>query len=255
MVRVAIVCAYDGSGFRGFARQQGLRTVQGEIEGALERLARDPIVTVGAGRTDSGVHARHQVLHADVPERIAAEPPALCRRLQAITGRDLTVYAVSGVSKEFDARFSALERCYHYLVDDRPFPDPLLRHTVAAWPHPVSVSRMRAGAKTLLGTHDFSAFCRPRPGQSLVREVRRLAIERREGLVSFRVDANAFLHQMVRRVVGLLLEVGDGYREPEEVAEVLEGKDRSRSSRIAHPEGLTLIEVRYPARFHIPSPL
>jgi tRNA pseudouridine38-40 synthase len=242
--RMRLVVAYDGAPFSGFARQRDRRTVQGELEAALGRLAKQPVVTVGAGRTDAGVHARGQVVHADVPAGL--DPDRVRRALNRGLGPAIVVREAAWAPAGFDARLSARRRTYVYRIDDSGEPDPLLRGFVLAWPRPLDLSRMREAARPLLGEHDFAAFCRSRSGATTTRRLRSLGIRRRDGLVEVRLVADAFCWQMVRGIVGHLLLVGDGRRDPASTAAVLAAADRSRAGNIAPAHGLVLESVSYP---------
>ena len=241
--RLRLVIAYDGAPFSGFARQPDRRTVQGELEAALGRLAKRPVVTVGAGRTDAGVHARGQVVHADVPAGL--DPERVRRALNRGLGPAITVREAAWAPPGFDARLSARRRTYVYRVDDSGEPDPLLRGFVLVWPRPLDLSRMREAARPLIGEHDFAAFCRSRPGTTTTRRLRSLGIRRLHGLVEVRLGADAFCWQMVRGIVGHLLLVGDGRRDPAGTAAVLAAADRSRAGNIAPAHGLVLEAVTY----------
>jgi tRNA pseudouridine38-40 synthase len=238
-----MVVAYDGGAFSGFARQKDRRTVQGELEAALERLAGGPVKTVGAGRTDAGVHARGQVVHADVPARL--DPDRVRKSLNRGLRPAISVREAGWAPPGFDARLSARRRTYVYRIDDSGDPDPLLRGFVLAWPRPLDLPRMRQAARPLLGEHDFAAFCRSRPGSTTTRRLRSLGVRRRAGLVEVRLVADAFCWQMVRGIVGHLLLVGDGRRDPDATAAVLAAADRSRAGNIAPAHGLVLESVRY----------
>jgi tRNA pseudouridine38-40 synthase len=242
--RLRLVLAYDGAPFSGFARQRDRRTVQGELEAALGRLAKRPVVTVGAGRTDAGVHARGQVVHADVPAEL--DPERVRRALNGALGPAITVREAAWAPPGFDARLSARRRTYVYRIDDSGAPDPLLRGFVLAWPRPLDLSRMREAARPLLGEHNFAAFCRSRAGATTTRRLRSLGIRRRGRLVEIRLVADAFCWQMVRGIVGHLLLVGDGRRDPAGTAAVLAAADRSRAGNIAPAHGLVLESVTYP---------
>ncbi len=241
--RLRLVVAYDGAPFSGFARQRGRRTVQGELEAALSRLAREPVETVGAGRTDAGVHARGQVVHADVPA--ALDPERVRRVLNGGLGPAVVVRSAAWAPDGFDARFSARRRTYVYRIDDSAAPDPLTRGWVLHWRRPLSVERMRQAARPLVGEHDFAAFCRSRQGAATTRRIRSIAVRRVRGLVEVRVTADAFCWQMVRSIVGHLLDVGDGRREPDRTGEFLAAGDRSALGNVAPPHGLVLESVAY----------
>jgi tRNA pseudouridine38-40 synthase len=242
--RLRLVVAYDGAPFSGFARQRDRRTVQGELEAALSRLAKQPVDTVGAGRTDAGVHARGQVVHADVPARL--DPERVRRALNGALGPEIVVGEAAWAPPGFDARLSARRRTYVYRVDDSGTPDPLQRGFVLAWPRPLSVPRMRQAARPLVGEHDFAAFCRSRAGATTTRRLRSVTVRRAGGLVCVRMVADAFCWQMVRSIVGHLLQVGDGRRDPATTAAVLAGRDRLAVGTVAPPHGLVLESVSYP---------
>jgi tRNA pseudouridine38-40 synthase len=246
--RLRLLLAYDGAPFSGFARQRDRRTVQGELEAALSRLAKQPVLTVGAGRTDAGVHARGQVVHADVPARL--DPERVRRALNGGLGPEIVVREADWAPPGFDARLSASRRAYAYRVDDSGGPDPLLRGFVLAWPRPLSLPRMRAAARPLLGEHDFAAFCRSRSGATTTRRLRSAGIRRAGGLVEVRLVADAFCWQMVRSIVGHLLRVGEGSRDPASTAALLADADRAGVGTVAPAHGLVLESVTYPAPRH-----
>jgi tRNA pseudouridine38-40 synthase len=244
--RMRLTVAYDGGSFSGFARQRDRRTVQGDLEDVLSRLAKRPVRTVGAGRTDAGVHARGQVVHADVPEGL--DPERVRRALNGGLGPAVTVREAAWAPAGFDARFSARRRTYVYRIDDSGDPDPLLRGFVLAWPRRLDLPRMRQAAAPLVGEHDFAAFCRNRQGATTTRRLRSLGIRRRGGLVEVRLVADAFCWQMVRGIVGHLLLAGDGRRDPGSTAGILVAADRSRAGNIAPAHGLVLESVTYVRR-------
>jgi tRNA pseudouridine38-40 synthase len=259
---VRLDLSYDGGGFHGWAAQPGLRTVQGDLQDALRTVLREPDLTVTcAGRTDTGVHARGQVVHADVAEESLAatvgrsgDAPvdALARRLNGVLACDVRVRRVSVAPEGFDARFSALWRRYVYRLSDAPgVPDPLTRGHVLVWPRPLDESAMQEAAAGLLGEHDFAAFCKRREGATTVRRLLDLRVERvrREGGsgLDLTVRADAFCHSMVRALTGCLLAVGEGRRDPSWAAEVLAGRQRDPAVLVVPPHGLCLEEVAYPA--------
>ena len=247
-MRLRIDVAYDGAQFHGWAAQPGLRTVEGELSGALATVLRLPLVELTcAGRTDTGVHARGQVAHCD----LAADPgdlPALARRLNGILDRDVRVRAVAGAPAGFDARFAALWRRYAYrVVDGTDRVDPLTRGHVLSWPRSLDVDAMASASRALVGEHDFAAFCRRRDGATTVRTVLELGWTRGEdGLVVADVRADAFCHSMVRSLVGCLLAVGEGRRPVDWPAQVLERRVRDSAVTVAPAHGLVLEEVAYP---------
>lgn len=235
--------AYDGTEFFGFARQCGRRTVQGLLEERLAMLLRNPVGIVGAGRTDRGVHAAGQVVSFDAPP--ATQPDWVMKRLNRWLAPEIAVVAAAAVPDDFSARFSAVRRSYEYRCYAAPARDPF-QDRFALWlPAMPSVRSMRAGARALIGEHDFSSFCRHGEGP-LTRRVRRVSIAPpAAGRLVFRVEADSFCHQMVRSIVGMLLAVGDGARVPGDVAAALAARDRAAAGPVADPRGLTLVSVSY----------
>jgi tRNA pseudouridine38-40 synthase len=258
VVRLRLDLAYDGTEFHGWAAQPSLRTVQGELEAALAMVLRTGRVGVTcAGRTDTGVHARGQVVHLDVDEGALAAaagrsdlPPveALVRRLNGVLPGDLRVHAGAVVPGEFDARFSALWRRYVYRVADRvELVDPLTRSHVLPWPRALDLEAMNEAAAGLLGEHDFAAFCRRREGATTVRSLLDLQWTRSSaGVAAATVRADAFCHHMVRSLVGSLLPVGEGRRPATWPATLLAGRLRDPAVAVVPASGLTLEEVSYP---------
>ncbi len=235
--------SYDGSGFSGYAKQNGQRTIQQELESALETALGAAFQTSVAGRTDAGVHARGQVVSFDFDGEI--EPVRLQRSLNGILGTEISVAAIIEVEDDFDARFSATWRRYRYLVDPRPSADPLIRHMVWHVARTIDFDAMAEVAKGFVGIHDFSSFCRSTDGKSNVRNLEQAMWVERDGLYEFWVRANAFCHQMVRSMVGYCYDVGRGYSEQGQVSEVIRGGDRSLVGTVAPSRGLTLWDVGY----------
>lgn len=258
-MRLRIDLAYDGSDFKGWARQPEFRTVQGELEGALATALRVPAVAATcAGRTDTGVHARGQVIHVDVEESVLAASAgrsrdpiaeALQRRLNGIVGSDLRILAVTEAPTGFDARFSAVWRRYAYRVADRPgTTDPLTRNHVLAWSRELDVAAMNESARLLIGLHDFASFCKKREGATTIRTLLDLHWYRdAEERAVATVRADAFCHNMVRSLIGCMLAVGEGKREPAWAGEILSATERDPSVLVVPPHGLTLEEVGYPS--------
>ncbi len=257
-MRLRLDLAYDGGDFHGWAAQPGLRTVQGELEQALAmilRLERVPVTC--AGRTDTGVHARGQVVHLDVEEPVllsaagrSTQPPveALARRLNGVLAPDVRVRGARPAPGAFDARFGALWRRSVYRLADQPAAiDPLARGHVVAWGRPLDAGPMDAASQRLLGEHDFAAYCRQREGATTVRRLLELRWERTgAGVLEGTVRADAFCHSMVRSLVGALVAVGEGRRGVEWPGEVLARAVRDPRVLVMPPHGLTLEEVAYP---------
>ena len=244
---VRLTLAYDGTGFHGWARQRGLRTVQGELEAALMPLVGEEIVLAVAGRTDAGVHARAQV--SSFRTERAIDLPRLRLGLDRRLGPEIVVHDVRWAPEGFHARFSATAREYRYRIDDGAWPGAPLAPDIWRRPGRLSVPRMREAAAHLVGERDFASFCRRPPNDgSTSRRLERLAVGRRGDRVDVSARANAFLHQMVRSLVGTLVAVGRGRLEPEDVASILAALDRSRAPQMAPARGLTLERVIYGRR-------
>lgn len=247
LVRVRLTVAYNGTGFRGMAAQPGQRTVAGVLAQALETVAQAPVTLAVAGRTDAGVHAWGQVVSFDVPDASRAVDVAdVANRLNRMLGPEIVVREASAASDGFDPRRSATGRRYRYTVLHRPLPDPWLASTTWWVPAPLDLRTMRAGCAPLLGEHDFSAFCRRQGGASLVRLVREADwFDLGGGLLRFEVEASSFCQQMVRSLVGTLVDAGRGRRTAADVAMALRGSDRAKAGPVAPPHGLCLWEVTY----------
>jgi len=238
---------YDGAAFAGWALQPGQRTVQGVLAQALEVLVpRSGALTV-AGRTDAGVHATGQVAHVDVPAQAWAGIGDLRARLSGLLPHDVRVRDVREVPAAFDARFAALWRRYRYRISDAPWGvDPLRRNDTLHWRRTLDDEAMQSAGTSLLGTHDFAAFCRRRNAGTTIRQLQLLTIQRTGHVLEARVQADAFCHSMVRSLIGALLAVGDGRRPPDWPVSLLAGSVRAGDVQVAPPHGLTLVEVSYP---------
>jgi tRNA pseudouridine38-40 synthase len=237
--------AYDGRGFHGFADNAGVKTVGGALAAALARVLRHPVELACAGRTDTGVHARGQVISFDAAanrldlDRVQRSVNKLLR--PAVAVRDACIAA-----PDFDARHSARSRTYRYVVLNQPWPDPFWAGRSWHVETPLDLDRLRLGCDALIGEHDFTTFCRSRDEISLVRRVTDARWEDDgERRLSFWIQANAFCHQMVRSVVGTLVEVGSGRRRAGDLRGMLEARDRHAAGNLAPPDGLYLWEVRY----------
>lgn len=250
-VRLRLDLAYDGTEFSGWAVQPDRRTVAGVLQAALGQLLGPDGhhgLTV-AGRTDAGVHAVGQVCHVNVA---AAEwrrlADSLLPRLAGVLPPDVRVTAITPVAPEFHARFSALERRYRYRVGDAPYGvDPLRRRDTVAWRRPLDLAALQAAAEPLVGEHDFAAYCRRREEATTIRTLTHLEWHRdRYGVLVATVGADAFCHAMVRSLVGAMLAVGEGRREPGWPAELLGRRQRASEVQVAPPHGLTLVSVAYP---------
>lgn len=247
--RLRLDIAYDGTDFSGWARQNNLRTVCGEIEEKLGAVFRTPVQLTVAGRTDAGVHADGQVAHVDVPADVVPDDPSfLVRRLARFLPKDVRVKAVSLAPEHFDARFSALRRHYEYRVTTARYgADPLRARDVVSFPKALDLNAMQDASSRLLGLHDFAAFCKRREGATTVRDLQRFDWGRDGDLFTAFVSADAFCWSMVRSLVGAILAVGEGRRTSDWIDELLQASSRSSSVLVAPAHGLSLMRVDYPS--------
>jgi tRNA pseudouridine38-40 synthase len=251
-MRIAMGVEYDGSAYCGWQSQPNARNVQDTLQGALSRIAGEPVSVLAAGRTDTGVHATEQVVHFDT--QVARPLTAWVRGANAFLPPDIAVLWAHPVAEEFHARFSAQARSYRYLLINRPS-RTAVHHGKAGWFHaPLDVAQMRHAARYLLGRHDFSAFraaeCQ---AKSPVKQIARLDIRKQGEMIVFDLEADAFLHHMVRNIVGCLVYVGKGKHPPQWVAEVLEGRDRKLAAPTFAPDGLYLRRITYDAKWGLPQ--
>ncbi|MDH3645202.1 MAG: tRNA pseudouridine(38-40) synthase TruA [Gammaproteobacteria bacterium] len=253
-MRCALVIEYDGSGFNGWQHQPAAANVQDCVEQALSRVADHDVKTVCAGRTDSGVHALAQVVHFDT----VVERPAHSWRLGANTHLppSISVVWAGAVADDFNARFSARERTYRYLILNRSSRAAVEQTRAWSYPQCLDVRRMREAAPLFLGKHDFSAFraagCQARTTQ---RTVSQLEVDAHGDHVVIQVAANAFLQNMVRIITGVLVTIGTGDRETHWVDELLNHGDRTQGGVTVPACGLSLVRVRYPEEYGIPMPV
>ena len=235
--------SYDGSGFRGYARQPDVRTVQGELEAAIARVL-GPVRSEVAGRTDAGVHARHQVV--SFLTGVPVDCKRLARSLTKMLGPEVVVYRCEQVADGFSARFSAVRRTYHYRILNRPYPDPLRRSVSWHVSDPLDAAAMDMAIQRLVGEHDFASFCRRAEGRSSVRTVISANWRTRaDDLLRLEIVGSAFCHQMVRSIVAFSAEVGRGRLRPEDTSRVLEARDRNAARGVAPSHGLVLWQVDY----------
>jgi tRNA pseudouridine38-40 synthase len=250
-MRIAVALEYDGTRYAGWQSQPTVPSIQRIAEAALARVAAHPLSLVCAGRTDAGVHAVAQVAHFDTEALRAARGWIL--GANAHLPADVSVVWARRVGNHFHARYSAERRTYCYFILNGFARSALAAHRAALIHRPLDHERMQEAAQTLIGTHDFSAFrsaeCQAR---SPVRRLEQLVVERTGAWVQVRATANAFLHHMVRNLVGLLVAVGEGKEQPAWAREVLESRDRTRCAATAPAQGLYLWSVGYPRAFGLP---
>jgi tRNA pseudouridine38-40 synthase len=243
MTSVRIELEYDGSGFRGWARQPGLRTVQGELEAALATVLREPVELTVAGRTDTGVHALGQVASF---ETAAETPQDLARRLNGVGPDDIAVTAAIVAEDGFNARHDATSRTYLYRVFARSSSSPFEQGRALWWSHRIDHDALESCAAAIVGTHDFTAFT---PTQTdhvrFDRDVLAAAWTWEDDIASFRITADAFMRNMVRVLVGTQLEVASGRRSVSDLEALLQGAPRAAAGDTAPPHGLYLESVSY----------
>jgi tRNA pseudouridine38-40 synthase len=256
MATYRIDLAYDGSGFRGWARNAGVRTVQGELERALATVLQSDVALSVAGRTDAGVHARHQVASFTVGSVIDV---AVVRSLRTMLSPEVSIQDLQLVPEDFNARFSAVRRSYRYFIDEANHHDPLRARWVWHLGESLDVDAMNRAAAAFVGAHDFASLCRAPEAGTTERTVEsalwsREGVSRQssvfsqsgaEGLLVFVVSAKAFCHQMVRSMVALCVDVGRGRIRAGAVPDILEQRDRNAARGVAPPHGLVLWEVEY----------
>lgn len=245
-----LVVAYDGTDFHGFAASEGVPTVMGTLRAEIERVVRTPVELVGAGRTDAGVHAWGQVVSGPIPSD--TDLARLAHSLNRLCGPAISVRSAEWAAPDFSARFSATSRTYRYSVWNDPAPNPLAARFSWHVAAPLDVESMNEGAAALVGDHDFSSFCRrPKVGEgqpepSMVRRLLSAHWTRRDdAMLAFEITASAFCHQMVRSIVGTLVDVGLGRRTATSIAATREARDRAAAGRVAPPTGLVLWSVGY----------
>ncbi|MGN7471732.1 tRNA pseudouridine(38-40) synthase TruA [Brevibacillus sp. SAFN-007a] len=244
MKRLRCVLGYDGTDFSGFQVQPDQVTVQGEIEAALKRITGEEIQIHGSGRTDAGVHARGQVIHFDTNSHIPLDKWRFVLNNQLPDS--IVIRSVEEVSESFHARFDVKVKEYRYCIDNNPVAD-VFRHRYADHIRfPLDVEAMQQAARHLVGEHDFTSFCSAKTFvEDKVRTLYSLTVERSGGEVWVTCRGNGFLYNMVRIIVGTLVEVGQGKRHPDELKQILAARDREMAGKTAPAKGLTMWEVVY----------
>jgi tRNA pseudouridine38-40 synthase len=247
LIRIRGKIAYDGKDFSGWGMQPDRRTVQGELENAISTLLRvDRVIVQCAGRTDAGVHASAQVIHFDIAEKDAIEMKDLTYKINAILPEDISIQELEVTTADFDARFAALSRSYEYLIYQGQR-NPLLRDRAHRSYLPLDVKAMNDASQSLIGLHDFSAFCKKREGATTIRTLMKFDwSETPEGLIKVELEADAFCYSMVRGLIGAVLAIGEGKFDKAWLENYLAGKEREAHVFAAPAMGLTLVDVKYP---------
>tara|TARA_R110000868_G_scaffold138503_2_gene352674 strand:+ start:307 stop:1083 length:777 start_codon:yes stop_codon:yes gene_type:complete len=250
-MRVALGVEYDGSDYYGWQVQTNVKSVQGEVQTALSQIANEPIHIYCAGRTDAGVHATGQVIHFDTKAKRHLD--AWVYGTNARLPSSIAIRWSRHVDYSFHARFGAVARRYRYVIYNNPIRPAILNNRVCWHYYPLDVDRMREAAKYLLGKHDFTSFRSSKCGaHSPIRTILDFDIHRQGDFITFEIEADAFLHHMVRNVAGVLMKIGGGFQEVQWLQEVLVAKNRSAAAEKASPSGLYLSVVRYPESYTFP---
>lgn len=252
ILRFAMKVEYDGSNYSGWQRQQHSPSVQETLEACLSKVADEPIAVVCAGRTDAGVHASSQIVHFDSEANRAEHNWML--GCNGVLPADIKVCWVKSVPGQFHARFSALSRSYRYIIYNKTYSPAILSKSLTWWRKPLDSDKMNEAVRLLLGEHDFSSFRAARcAANSPVRMLRSASVIRVNDFVILEITANAFLQQMVRNIVGVLLQIGSSDLPATHIAELLALKDRTKSAPTAPPNGLYLVDVEYASEFCLPE--
>lgn len=256
--RIALGVQYDGSPWNGYQKQLDRHTVQDQLEIALAKFARVDIATTCAGRTDTGVHALEQVVHFDTD--LTRDVQSWVRGVNTFLPDSIAVRWATEVPQaddplfEFHARFSARARTYHYVLYNHPVRSPLLAGKAGWTFRPLDLARMREGAAHLIGKHDFTAFRSSQcQAKSPVKDMQEIRIEQIGDAFVFTLRANAFLHHMVRNLVGSLIYVGNGRQEPAWIGQLLRERDRHKAAPTFMPDGLYLAKIDYDPKWGLPQ--
>ena len=252
LYKIALGVEYLGTRFSGWQSQTGMRCVQSELEKVLSKVANEPIKVICAGRTDTGVHAHGQVIHFET--QALREDRSWLLGANTLLPKDIAVSWVKQVDSDFHARFSALSRTYHYQIYNR-VARSAVNMSRATWIyHVLNVDAMHAAAQSLVGEHDFTSFrtsaCQ---ANSPIRTIKSIHLQRKDEWIYCRITANAFLHHMVRNIMGSLIMVGQSERTELWIKETLKLRDRTKAGPTARPDGLYLHAVEYPSKFQLPN--
>lgn len=244
MSRYALIVQYDGTLFNGWQLQEGGRTIQWEFENAVKILTKENVRVTASGRTDTGVHAMGQVVHFDLANEINLQK--LCISLNGILPPDVSVKNVFKVSDDFHSRFKAVQREYIYFIYRYPLRTPFMRHKAMWINHPFEADYIRKTSEYLVGEKDFASFCKKiSVGSGTVRNIESIDVVEQDDLIKIRIRANAFLHNMIRIIIGTIVQMYRENRDPSYIMHILDMKDRSASGFTAPPYGLYLNKVIY----------
>lgn len=241
---IKLIIEYDGAGYHGWQHQPWHISIQQTIKEKVEIIAKEKINLIGASRTDAAVHALAQA--ANFKTRSRMNENQWLKALNSLLPPDIAIKKVAIAPSDFHARFSARGKTYKYQILNQPIPSALCRNYVWHIPYPLKVNEMRKAAKFLIGKHDFSSFrASSCSAENPVRTIKKLTITKKDGFIKFIIEADAFLHHMVRNIVGTLVEVGMGRLPPDAIKTILHARDRKKAGRTAPPQGLFLVKVIY----------
>ena len=246
MKRVLLRVAYDGTGYCGWAVQPNGISVESVLNRHLSELLKEDIHVIGASRTDAGVHAQGNVAVFDTAARMGADRISFA--LNTRLPEDIRIEESREVPADFHPRFQDVVKTYEYKILNRTFPDPCLRLYSLFYHYPLDIEKMRRSAAQLVGTHDFTSFCTAKPEvTNRVRTIYSIDIIKEGDLIRIRIKGSGFLYNMVRIIVGTLIRAGGGKTDPDDITRILEARDRSLAGDTARAQGLTLVEIYYPA--------
>ena len=244
MARYKLIVAYDGTNYNGFARQPNGVTVVETLEEAVEKIVQHKVYILGAGRTDTGVHAAGQCCIFDSETKVPVE--RLAKAINSQLPKDISVQSVEKVSDEFHPRFGAKRKTYRYQILNAKQRSPFLDKYTLLYPYEMDLDKMRLAAEKMVGTHDFKCFCSSKTDvQDTVRTIYDINIYQQDELVTVDICGNGFLYNMVRIIIGTLLKVNEGKLEPNDITRVIESKERNLAGPTAPPQGLTMLKIIY----------
>lgn len=244
MKRFKMIVAYDGTDYHGFARQNDTVTVQGTLEKAIKRITQQESLTLGAGRTDAGVHAKGQCVVFDSETTIPTD--RLLKALNSQLPPDIVIQSIEEVDSSFHPRFGAKRKTYRYQIWCNPLPDPFTYRYALHYPYQIDEKKMQAAARHMIGEHDFACFCASGSQvKETVRTIYSIDIKREGPMIAVDICGNGFLYNMVRIIIGTLLYVNEGKLTAEDIPAIINGKDRKKSGPTVPPQGLTMLNIVY----------
>lgn len=244
MKNLKLIIEYEGTNYHGWQRQKGALTIQGVIEDAIYAVSKERVKLISSGRTDAGVHALGQI--ANFHTESSLDAISWQRALNSLLPQDIVIKKTDFVPLDFHSRYSANGKVYRYVILNSPLPSVFYRNYAWHIQYPLNLRKMRKGMRYLKGTHDFSSFrAASSTSKNPIKTIKYIEMEKRMNFITIIIEADGFLHHMVRNIVGTLVEVGRGKIEPEEVKRILVLKDRRKAGPTAPPHGLYLVEVKY----------